>query len=107
MPVVVEVPDDRDIHAQAADLADHLGDVAASSVLTVTRTSSEPACARRATWIAVASASAVSVFVIDWTTIGWSPPTGMPPTSTVIEFLRIVASDGVKERRVAVPRRGS
>ena len=47
---------------------------AASSVLTVTRTSCEPACARRATWIAVASASAVSVLVIDWTTTGWALP---------------------------------
>ena len=34
-----------------------------------------------ATWRAVASASAVSVFVIDWTTIGWPDPTGTPPTS--------------------------
>src|SRR6478752_1584511 len=56
---------------------------AASSVLTVTRTSCEPACARRATWIAVASASAVSVLVIDWTTTGWAEPTRTPPTSTL------------------------
>src|SRR5512135_738857 len=56
---------------------------AAASVLTVTRTSSLPAWARRATWIAVASGSAVSVFVIDWTTTGWRPPTGTPPTRTV------------------------
>src|ERR1700675_519663 len=56
---------------------------AASSVLTVTRTSCEPAWARRATWIAVASASAVSVFVIDWTTTGWAAPTRTPPTSTL------------------------
>src|SRR6185312_7590142 len=55
---------------------------AASSVLTVTRTSSEPAWASLATWIAVASGSAVSVFVIDWTTIGWAEPTRTPPTST-------------------------
>src|SRR6478609_4239718 len=55
---------------------------AACSVLTVTRTSCEPAWARRATWIAVASGSAVSVFVIDWTTIGWADPTRTPPTST-------------------------
>src|SRR5689334_18822622 len=55
---------------------------AASSVLTVTRTSCEPAWARRATWIAVASGSAVSVFVIDWTTIGCAEPTRTPPTST-------------------------
>src|SRR5580765_6769639 len=56
---------------------------AASSVLTVTRTSCDPAWARRATWIAVASGSAVSVFVIDWTTIGWADPTSTPPTSTL------------------------
>src|SRR6185436_9779092 len=56
---------------------------AAPSLLTVTRTSSLPACARRATWIAVASASAVSVFVIDWTTTGWAEPTRTPPTSTL------------------------
>src|SRR4051794_3962853 len=55
---------------------------AASSVFTVTRTSCDPAWASRATWIAVASASAVSVFVIDWTTIGWAEPTRTPPTST-------------------------
>src|SRR5215212_1397569 len=61
---------------------------AAASLLTVTRTSSLPACARRATWIAVASASAVSVFVIDWTTTGCSLPTGTPPTSTVTVLLR-------------------
>src|SRR5688572_12239524 len=56
---------------------------AAASLLTVIRTSSEPACASWATWMAVASASAVSVFVIDWTTTGWADPTGTPPTSTV------------------------
>src|SRR5215218_1921884 len=55
---------------------------AASSVLTVTRTSWDPAWASRATWIAVASASAVSVLVIDWTTTGWAEPTRTPPTST-------------------------
>src|SRR5436190_7543978 len=55
---------------------------AASSVLTVTRTSWDAAWASRATWIAVASASAVSVFVIDWTTTGWAEPTRTPPTST-------------------------
>src|ERR1700675_3846982 len=56
---------------------------AAASLLTVTRTSWLPAWARRATWIAVASASAVSVFVIDWTTTGWADPTRTPPTSTL------------------------
>ncbi len=48
---------------------------AASGELTVMRTSSEPACASALTWIAVPIASAVSVFVIDCTTIGASPPT--------------------------------
>src|SRR5690242_3092830 len=62
---------------------------AASSVLTVTRTSWEPAWARRATWIAVASGSAVSVFVIDWTTTGWAEPTSTPPTSTLTVGLRL------------------
>src|SRR6476469_6975064 len=56
---------------------------AAASVFTVTRTSCDPAWASRATWIAVASASAVSVFVIDWTTTGCADPTSTPPTSTL------------------------
>src|SRR5580765_2625817 len=55
---------------------------AAASVLTVTRTSRLPAWASCATWIAVASGSAVSVLVIDWTTTGWAEPTSTPPTST-------------------------
>src|SRR3954469_7504652 len=55
---------------------------AASSVFTVTRTSCDPAWASRATWIAVASGSAVAGFVIDWTTIGGADPTRTPPTST-------------------------
>src|SRR3954449_767226 len=56
---------------------------AAASVLTVTRTSCEPAWASRATWIAVPSASAVSVLVIDWTTTGGANPMRAPPTSTL------------------------
>ena len=63
---------------------------AASSLLTVTRTSSLPACASCATWMAVASASAVSVFVIDWTTIGCSEPMRTPPTSTVAVLRRAI-----------------
>ena len=61
---------------------------AASSLLTVTRTSSLPASARARTWAMVAAASAVSVLVIDWTTIGWQLPTWTPPTSTVAVRLR-------------------
>src|SRR3954465_10031270 len=56
---------------------------AAASVLTVTRTSCAPACASRATGLAVAWPSAVSVFVIDWTTTGCADPTRTPPTSTL------------------------
>ena len=61
---------------------------AASSVLTVTRTSSEPASASSRTWRAVASTSAVSVFVIDCTTTGAPPPTVTAPmrTATVRRF---------------------
>ena len=46
------------------------------------RTSSEPARASAATCATVASTSAVSVLVIDWTTIGAPPPTTTPPTRT-------------------------
>src|SRR3954465_10415384 len=56
---------------------------AAASVLTVTRTSCAPACASRATGLAVAWPSAVSVFVMDWTTTGCADPTRTPPTSTL------------------------
>ena len=55
---------------------------AASSRSTVTRTISEPARASAATWRTVASTSAVSVLVIDCTTIGAPPPTVTPPTWT-------------------------
>src|SRR5438034_872697 len=47
---------------------------AASGVLTVMRTSSEPAMANSFTWMAVPMASCVSVFVIDWIRTGASPP---------------------------------
>ena len=48
---------------------------AASGVLTVMRTSSEPATASSLTWIAVSITSTVSVLVIDCTRTGASPPT--------------------------------
>src|SRR6266516_848077 len=48
---------------------------AASSLFTVTRTSSEPARARDATCSTVEATSAVSVLVIDCTTTGASEPT--------------------------------
>src|SRR6266705_1720030 len=55
---------------------------AASAVLTVTRTISEPARASSATWVAVLWRSAVSVFVIDCTKTGAPPPISACPTRT-------------------------
>src|SRR5712664_240556 len=63
---------------------------AASSVFTVTRTSSLPAACSARTCAAVAAASAVSVLVIDWTTMGWALPTGTPPTLTVTVGRRVL-----------------
>ena len=76
---------------------------AAASLLTVTRTSSEPAWASAATWSAVASASAVSVLVIDWTTTGWPEPTGTPPTSTVTLRRPRRAVDGQSSAAARMP----
>src|SRR6202521_5302801 len=58
---------------------------AASSRSTVMRTSSEPACASAATWRAVPSTSAVSVLVMDCTTMAAPPPTVTAPTRTPTE----------------------
>jgi hypothetical protein len=51
---------------------------AAAAEFTVTRTSSDPASASARTWATVAATSAVSVFVIDWTTrrAGTDPDAG-------------------------------
>jgi hypothetical protein len=54
-------------------------------VFTVMRTSSEPAAASARTWRVVASTSAVSVLVIDCTTMGAPPPTLTDPTDTCTE----------------------
>ena len=59
---------------------------AASSRSTVMRTSSDPALASAATWRTVPSTSAVSVLVIDCTTMGAPPPTMTPPTFTAIDL---------------------
>src|SRR5579883_988298 len=61
---------------------------AASAVFTVTRTSSDPALASDFTCCAVPSTSAVSVFVIDWTTIGAVPPTRTWPMDTGTDLRR-------------------
>ena len=55
---------------------------AASGVLTVMRTSSEPARASASTCATVAATSAVSVSVMDWTTMGAPPPTWTGPMRT-------------------------
>src|SRR5580698_5020707 len=61
---------------------------AASSLLTVTRTSSDPARASAAHCWTVEGMSAVSVLVMDCTTTGASEPTRTPPTTAVTVFLR-------------------
>ena len=70
--VVVEVADDGHAHAELVERLDDLrhGCGGGFVVLTVTRTSSEPARASAITWLTVDETSAVSVLVIDWTTIG-------------------------------------
>src|ERR1700749_708303 len=65
---------------------------AAASVLTVTRTNSEPARASAITWFTVDVTSAVSVFVIDWTTIGFGPPTLTPPIFTATDLRRVICA---------------
>src|SRR3954451_19468591 len=47
---------------------------------TAQRMRSPPASATARIWRSVASTSAVSVLVIDWTTTGAPPPMGTPPT---------------------------
>ncbi len=61
---------------------------AAGSLLTVTRTISEPARASASTCSMVDAASAVSVLVMDCTTTGTSQPTRTWPMRTVGVFLR-------------------
>src|ERR1700730_17786643 len=53
-----------------------------SGMLTVMRTSSEPASASSLHCVTVPAMSAVSVLVIDWTTTGAPPPTWTGPTRT-------------------------
>ena len=55
---------------------------AASGMLTVIRTSSEPARASSMHCFVVDGTSAVSVFAIDWPTTGAPPPTWTLPTRT-------------------------
>ena len=55
---------------------------AASGMLTVIRTMSEPARASSMHCVAVDLTSTVSVFDMDWTTTGAPPPTCTGPTFT-------------------------
>ena len=71
---------------------------AASFSLTVTRTSSDPARASEVTWATVPAMSAVSVLVIDWTTIGAAPPTVTEPTMTGTERRRTGSGMGGPRR---------
>src|SRR5260370_31823334 len=61
---------------------------AACSRSTVMRAISEPARDSAATWAMVPSISAVSVLVIDCTTIGAPPPTATLPTMTCVVLCR-------------------
>src|SRR5437868_7380651 len=67
---------------------------AASSLLTVTRTNSEPARASDATCSTVEAMSAVSVLVMDCTTTGASEPTRTLPMVQVADFRRIIVAMG-------------
>src|SRR5688572_10944686 len=71
---------------------------AASSLLTVIRTSCEPARASATICAAVDAASAVSVFVIDWTTTGCEDPTATSPTYVVTVCLRGAKDTSVRSR---------
>ncbi len=86
---IVEVAHQRHVIAHRGEAVADDGTAAAlSSRSTVMRTISEPARASCMTWRTVASISAVSVLVIDWTTTGAPPPTITPPTLTPTDCLR-------------------
>ena len=56
---------------------------------TVTRTISQPASSSRWIWATVSATSNVLVVVIDWTQIGFSPPTTWSPTPTSRVLCRV------------------
>src|SRR5688500_6166003 len=68
---------------------------AASSLLTVIRTISLPASCRARTCATVPATSAVSVLVMDCTTMGWALPTGTPPTRTVTVSRRVATGRNI------------
>ena len=86
---IVEVADDGHADAHRSSRSLMCGTAAAASLRsTVIRTISEPARASAATCCTVPSTSAVSVLVMDCTTIGAPPPTSTPPTSTATDRCR-------------------
>src|ERR1700733_741069 len=70
-----------------------------SSLLTVTRTNSDPARASALTCATVPSMSAVSVLVMDCTTMGEAPPMETEPTFAVRECRRDLMPALYLERR--------
>src|SRR5437762_13675621 len=74
---------------------------AASGMLTVILTSSEPACASSMHCCAVDATSGVSVFVIDCTATGAPPPTCTAPTFTpTVLWSLIVGIYEIRKKRV-------
>src|SRR6202051_4775126 len=74
-----------------------------SSLLTVIRTNSDPARASALTCATVPSMSAVSVLVIDCTTIGALPPMITAPTFTARDVLRRLIRQLYQGRRLRHP----
>src|SRR6185503_8044886 len=68
---------------------------AASSLFTVTRTSSDPARASEATCSTVENTSAVSVLVMDCTTTGAPEPTRTLPMVQTTVFRRSIEAIGI------------
>src|SRR6185312_3273502 len=69
----------------------------ASAVGQDTRMMSAPASSQRRIWSIVALASSVGVFVIVWTLIGASPPTGTEPTMICRDLRRSISRQGRME----------
>ena len=90
--VEVEITDEGDLDSQSVRRSRMRGTLsAAASLFTVILTSSEPARASSATWRTVAVTSAVSVLVIDCTTMGDFPPTVTRPIRTATVGRRVEA----------------
>ena len=84
VPVVVEVADERPPRSRPRRAArgSRAPPARPPACSRWIRTSSDPARARASTCATVAATSAVSVSVMDWTTMGAPPPTRTGPTGT-------------------------